>query len=156
MLWQSIAETGMISKSTNELELYRECFGHLAPENNIFSQVLHVLEVVSSNRTGLGEVMQDYAKQAHHQLRDILAAGRNLIHAKQSEADMATLHNAKNVIRTIDKFLELTPAAMQRNNAKAIGDKEKISKTDIERLYKSFANARETALLLTCEIPEEA
>lgn len=141
----------MISKSANELELCQQCFGRLSEENNVFSQVLHVLEVVSHNKSGLGEVMQDYASQAYNQLTDIVTAGRNVIDERQTDNDIAVLHNANYVMKTIGKFLELTPAAMQRNNAEAIGKKDKLTRSDVEKVYKTFCNAVETKLLLSYE-----
>lgn len=143
----------MISKSANELELYKQCFGHLSDENNVFSQVLHVLEIVAHSRSGLGEVMQDYASQAYNQLSDIITAGRNIVSARQTDSDIMVLQNANNVMKTISRFLELTPAAMQRNNAEAIGKKEKITKMDVEKVYKTFCNSTETKLLMTYEAP---
>ncbi len=145
----------MISKSANELELYRECFGHLYEENNVFSQVLHILEVVANSHTGLGEVMQDYAKQAYGQLQDILKAGRNILNARQSEEDLEILHNATGVIRTVSKFLELTPGAMRRNKAETIGRLEKISSADVERIYRVFTSSIETKLLLAYETEDK-
>jgi len=141
----------MISKSADELDMYKQCFDHLPEDNNVFLQVLRVLEIVANNRSGLGEVMQDYAAQAHSQLTDIMIAGRNVAAALPSDDDLTVLHNANHVMKTIGKFLELTPAAMERNNAETIGKKDKISRSDVEQIYKTFCDAVETKLLLTYE-----
>lgn len=126
--------------------MYRECFSNLAEKNCIFYSILDVLEAVASSHNGIGEVVCDYAKQAHEQLMGIVAAGSKVMSATQSDEDLKTLQTSAYVMKTIDRFLELLPAAMRRNRANMIG-RQKLSVRDIERMSYAFSHSSQVQLL---------
>lgn len=139
----------MTNQPNNELESYKKCFSSLSQENCIFHRVLHVLGIVANSKAGIGEVMQDYAQQAHTQLTSVVTAGEHLLNSQPSEEDLEVLHNAEHIIKTVSRFLQLTPAAMKRNNAETIGSKtERFSPDTIEELSDTFTNSPETQFLL--------
>jgi hypothetical protein len=137
----------MTQSPATTAELYKECFSNLAEKNCIFYSILEVLEIVAGSQHGIGEVVRDYALQAHGQLKNIILAGKKLLNATASEEDMQVLHNASYVLKTISRFLELLPSAMRRNKADQIG-KEKLSLRDIEKISYVFSHSSQVQLLM--------
>lgn len=134
----------------------QENLRRLSEKNGIFSKVLHILELIANSKSGLGEVMQDYARQTYRQLKAIIQAGQNIADSGPSPEDAKVLQHADDVIKTISRFLEMAPRAMERNNAETIGKEEKISKESIQRIGRIFATCPETKLLLTYQLSPES
>lgn len=133
----------MLSKSSYESKPNKTRSGSIPAPNSVFNEVLHVLEVIANSKTGIGEVMQDYARQNCKQIKEIISARNNLLAGMQSAEDIEILHSSSDVIKSVGRFLELIPNAMRRNNANTIGKKERISAAQITRLYNSFVNSLE-------------
>lgn len=137
----------MTNDTAATLEVYKECFYNLSEQNCIFYKILDVLEVIANSKNCIGEVVQDYAIQTCGQLKAIITAGTHVVNSSQSEEDIRVLHNANYVMKTINRFFELLPAAMRRNNADCIGNKEKFSVQDIEKIAYVFSHSSQVQLL---------
>lgn len=138
-------------KPSYELELYKGYFSHVLSETGVLSKVLHVLEVIANSKTGIGEVMQDYARQNSLQIKEIIRAKHRLLDGTPGDEDMEILDHAGDVLKMVGRFLELIPSAMKRNNAATIGGKEKITAKDIKRISDMFVNSPETRDFLADE-----
>ncbi len=145
----------MASRYANEIALHHECFEHLAEDNSVLQRALSVLELIANTRTGLGEVLQGYARQAGEQLRDIITAAKHIVTASPTDDDLEILHNAPQVVKTVSKVLEMTPGAMKRNNAEVLGKKERLTTENIEQISYIFTNSPDVKLLLTYEEVDE-
>ncbi len=136
----------------NESSLARECLRRISDEKSALHSVEHVLELITRSSVGLGEVLQDYARQACCQLRDVIRVARNVIHgdAGQSE-DAQVLGNIHFTLKAVKSVLDMTPTAMLRNKAEAIGEKEKLSRADISQASDIFMRSPDVVRLLAAE-----
>jgi|GEM_PF-1016445 len=135
----------------NEAGFNKTVFYNFAKENSIFSRAARILELVSDNGLGIGEVLQDFSTQTSRQLYCVISAAKHLNEDSQSEEDIEILKNSRQIVKNAKRVLELTPIAMLRNNTKSVGKKEKLCGKDIDQFAKVFAASPEVVLLTTYE-----
>ncbi|HEU5047428.1 MAG TPA: hypothetical protein VFT64_06235 [Rickettsiales bacterium] len=121
----------------------------LSGENSIFAKVLSVLAAVADSRVGIGEVIHDYAVQTGEQIKTLAKAQESVEKGVATTQDKETLEQAGEIIKRLEKLLEILPGAMRRNNTETIGRKERITLRQIERLANDFARSPEAHYFLT-------
>lgn len=132
----------------SEAALTRETLKRLSEPKSMLHRAAEVLDRVAHNSVGLGEVLQDYAHQAGGQLRGVLRAGANLAAEKLQPEDTEALENIHFILKAVKSVLEMTPAAMQRNKADALGDKHPFTRADIAAITHDFLHSSDIARLL--------
>jgi hypothetical protein len=138
-------------QTLNEATLASEALKRLGDEKSVLRPVAGVLELVAHSSVGLGEVLQDYAQQSSAQLAGILRAAENASCGTLSQDDVTALMNINFVLKSVKSVLQLTPQAMQRNKADALGEKEKLTRADITAIAHAFLHSPEIARLLAAE-----
>src|SRR5262249_30211373 len=123
----------MTTLSLSEAALARECLQHLGEEKSVLHRAAHVLELVAHSSVGLGQVLQDYAHEGGGQLREVIRAAQSSSREMHSPDDIEVLQNVQAVLKSTKTILDMTPAAMQRNKADALGE-EKASRADIMQI----------------------
>ena len=142
----------MGSHSANAIPDSRECLQRLCGEESILHRVSHLLDIIESSGTGLGEVLQDYARQAKAQLRELLYVSRHVADGNDAQAnDVEKLENIHFTLKSVQSVLEMTPVAMQRNKADTLGEKVRVSSADIKQTADSFHKSPDIAQLLAQE-----
>jgi hypothetical protein len=143
----------MLSESDqmlSEVTLAKECLRYLGEDKSVLHRAAHVLQLVAHSSVGLGEVLQDYAHQAWGQLREVIQASRNAADGTQTLEDLDVLRNVHLVLKSTKTILDMTPAAMQRNKADALGE-EKFSRADIAQVAHDFMYSPQVAQVLAAE-----
>jgi len=135
----------------NEITLAQECLRHLGEDKSVLHRAAHVLQIVAHSSVGLGEVLQDYAHQAWGQLHDVIRAARNAASGQHTGEDIDILQNTHMAMKSVKTVLEMTPAAMLRNKADSIGDKEKLSRSQISEVTFAFMHSPDVERLLASE-----
>jgi hypothetical protein len=136
----------------NETALAREQLSRMSDGKSVIHKVAHVLDLIARSSVGLGEVLQDYARQACSQLHDFLGAADRIAHSAPSQPDdREALQNVHFTLKAIQAVLQRMPAAMLRNKAESIGDKERLSRADIAELTDAFLRSPDVARLLATE-----
>jgi len=136
----------------NEAALAREQLRRMSDEKNSLHRVAHVLELVARSSVGLGEVLQDYARQTSTQLQEFLQAADRVAKGLPSRPDdQQALQNAHLILKAAKAVLQMMPAAMLRNKAQTIGEKEKLSHADITEVLDDFLHSPDIACLLARE-----
>ena len=100
-----------------------------------------VVDALVESGMGLGEVLRDYATQTAMQMRacENLWRQRNLYRGNpEAEIKLAA------VISSVQMVLDSTPAAMLRNRATMLGDKNKISREEVMELAEVFRRNPDT------------
>lgn len=108
-----------------------------------------LLERISRQGVGIGEVLQDYARQSSGQLQSAIAAAKHILDGKAAPDEIENLRKLPQVVKTVGTVLEMTPAAMLRNKADCIGEKDKIMRSDIVQACKHFAQSPEVLHILS-------
>jgi|GEM_PF-4332396 len=106
----------------------------LTTENNLFHSVLPILEAICETKTGLGEVIHDYAEQSYAELKHIR---KDEIQPPDSE----TLAHWGYTLKTVHYLLKLIPFAMERNHIHVMGKKGKITVQYVEAVAREFATS---------------
>lgn len=123
----------------------------LAEYDAAFDRARHVMEILASNGLGLGEVLRDYAEQTASQMQELMQAAEHLRADHVDAHNVAVLQSTYTVLSSAATVLDMTPAAMQRNRADVVGDKEKVSREEIVRIARAFRHAPEVQTLLASE-----
>ena len=124
-----------------ETALTREALKRLCNEKSVLHRAEHVLELVAHSSVGLGEVLQDYANQTSRQLHSFIRAGQNVASGYGLKGDAEALGDVHFLLKTVRSVLEKTPAAMQRNKAETLCEKENIGRTEIIRTTHEIGRA---------------
>ncbi|MEI7668956.1 MAG: hypothetical protein WCJ33_02610 [Pseudomonadota bacterium] len=139
----------------NKLDLYKDCFSRLVIDESPFYKVMHIVEIISEAKTGLGEVIHDYADQSNRQLKEVINSGQNIVSGNYSQKDLDIIYNSSYTLKIVNNLLRITPFAMRRNHADSIGRKEKISLEDIEITANKFFESDDVNRLLQSIDSEE-
>lgn len=143
----------MFSQSDTEKSMLpiTACFAKLSEPLSAFDRAMHIMESLAGSGVGLGEVLRDYAEQTLTQMSDLYEAAGRFTKGMADAEDIETLKAAYVVLSSAATVLDMTPAAMQRNNAQALGLKEKVSREEIVRIARAFKQAPEVQGLLQSE-----
>lgn len=136
----------------SETALAREQLRRMSDAKSSLHRVAHVLELIACSSVGLGEVLQDYSRQARAQLHNFLAAAvRVSLGAPPLADDREALQGVHYMLKAAKAVLQMTPAAMQRNMAETLGEKEKLSRAAITEILDDYLNSPDIACLLEKE-----
>jgi hypothetical protein len=135
----------------NETVLAQQCLRRLSDDSSILHGVAQVLELIAHSSIGLGEVLQDYAGQSAFQLREMIGAAQNVCGGNMLPGDWDTLRNMQMILKSAKTVLDMTPSAMSRNKADVIGEKEKVTRSEVLQITDEFANAPDIIRLLASE-----
>lgn len=138
-------------QTLNEYTLTADALKRLSDPEGVLYRAAHMLEFISVHSVGLGEVLQDYAAQGHSQLCDLIRAASNVTQGAGHEEDKETLVQVHFILKNVKAVLEMTPAAMTRNKALILGEKEKISRADIAEMCHAFTHSADIVRLLSNE-----
>jgi hypothetical protein len=115
----------------------------LSAENAALARATSLLSLIARSGTGLGEVLRDYASQTS---RELLQLNECLSGENDNPEFLA---RAPEILRAAATVMGMTPAAMRRNHATAIGDD--ISADEVADIAQSFALDPEIIRLLAAE-----
>lgn len=124
------------------------CFSKISEPLSAFDRAMHVMESLAGSGVGLGEVLRDYAEQTCAQMSDLYEAAGRFAKGMADADDIETLRSSHAVLTSAATVLDMTPAAMARNSAQALGLKEKISREEIVRITRAFRQAPEMQMLM--------
>ncbi len=143
----------MAKASMDESALVQQWLQRVSVKDNMLDRAAWVLDQVAHNSVGLGEVLQDYARQASTQLHDLIHAAENVANGTCGRDDIESLRHAPMILKSAGMVLERTPVAMRRNKANTIGGEREscLSDADIAQLAHAFSHAPEVTWLSASE-----
>lgn len=124
------------------------CFSKIGEPLGAFDRAMHVMESLAGSGVGLGEVLRDYAEQTLSQMSELYDAAGRFAKGMADADDIETLKTSHAVLSSAATVLDMTPAAMARNNAQALGAKEKTSREEIVRIARAYKQAPEVQMLM--------
>lgn len=145
----------MTGTSMGRLDAYKACFVRLAHPESPLYKALEITRILAESKSGLGEVIHDYARQSHTQLQDILNAIPCMTHEQPDPEDMLLLSDAGYILKTVATLLQIIPGSMHRNHTEEIGKTRKISAHTIETLHNDFIQSPDIRKLLELEQAKE-
>lgn len=140
MFVQADTEKSMLSITT--------CFSKIAEPLGAYDRAMHVMEQLAGSGVGLGEVLRDYAEQTLAQMSELYDAAGRFGKGMADADDIETLRSSHAVLTSAATVLDMTPAAMARNSAQALGLKEKTSREEIVRITRAYRQAPEVQVLM--------
>jgi hypothetical protein len=141
----------MVPQPLNDVLSAREALKHISHSSGLFRRTAEVLNLVAHSSTGLGEVLQDYAHQACSQLEGVIRAAENRMQNHPQPDDTEALQNIYFTLKAVKSVLEMTPAAMERNKAETLGEKGKLTRSDIAALAETFLQSPDVIQFLASE-----
>ena len=141
----------MIDASENKRNEYKACICRLAELDSPIYKSYPIVEVVAEIKTGLGEVIHDYAHQTLKQLTEIIATLPRYRNNTATLEEIIIVERAGYVLKMVGKFLEIVPSAMRRNTISEITTKEKITIHDIAKIYQEFVASKDIQYLIALE-----
>lgn len=137
----------------SEASLARECLRRLSDKKSVLHRAMPVLDLIARGSVGLGEVLQDYARQSGAQLQELIRVAGDVARGTDagSPDDRQVLENIHYTLKAVKAVLDMTPQAMKRNKSPALGEKEKLTGAELHELAADYIRSPDVARLLASE-----